>query len=141
MRPTHNRQNRRIKLLNPIPQENLDECNSVLFINNVPIIDQFKKFLLENKNFNPQQWIYACNIMECITNILRESILQTCSTLPIPTLSPIKLHNKAITFKKIAKTMDKTYHYLPHHQKSYKHYQIQSTMEIPSMHIKYIINI
>ena len=86
-KPTYTSQNRHTKLLDSIPQENLDECNTMLFTNNSTTIGQLTQFLLDNEDLNPQQWTQVCNTMKHITNKLTEIVLQTCNNLPKPTLT------------------------------------------------------
>ena len=101
-----------IRILNPIPQDNLDKFNTNFHENNAVQLNELDT-ILSYEHLNPDQWKLACYHMDEITQKISEAIENTCSAPPIPTLNDRISKQGGYLPRKTQKTWKKqvaTYH-------------------------------
>ena len=100
------------RILNPIPEENLENFHTQFFENNSDQIDELIQ-LLKNNHLSNEQWQIACDSFNSLTDNITTTVLETCKAPPIPTLSN-KIAKQGGSFpKKLQKEWKKhlsTYH-------------------------------
>ena len=74
------------KIMNPIPQEKLDRFKTIFFEENAIQLNNINN-LLSMDQLNENQWQSTCSQLDHIIQKISETITNTCSTTPIPTLT------------------------------------------------------
>ena len=78
--------NHTTRIKNPIPQENLKKFKTDFFEENAIQLNETTILLSEN-HFNQEQWQQICNHKDQIIQKILETIKNTCSMAPLPTLT------------------------------------------------------
>ena len=76
---------RTAKIMNPIPQENLEKFKTIFFEENAIQLNSITD-LLSLDQLTENQWQSACLQLDHIIQKISETIESTCNTAPIPTL-------------------------------------------------------
>ena len=74
------------RIMNPIPQENLEKFKTKFFEENAIQLNNITT-LLSVDQLTQNQWQLACSQMDHIIQKISETIENTCSATPIPTLT------------------------------------------------------
>ena len=74
------------KIMNPIPQENLEKFKTIFFEENAIQLNNITDLFSLDK-LTKNQWQSTCSQLDHIIQKISETITNTCSTTPIPTLT------------------------------------------------------
>ena len=100
------------KILNPIPQENLEKFKTIFFEENAIQLNNITDFLSLDQ-LDENQWQSACSQLDHIIQKISETITNTCSTTPIPSLTNRTSQQGGFLPRKLQKSWKKhikTYH-------------------------------
>ena len=100
------------KILNPILQENLEKSKTIFFEENAIQLNNIND-LLSLDQLDENQWQSACSQLDHIIQKITETITNTCSTTPIPSLTNRTTQQGGFLPRKLQKTWKKhikTYH-------------------------------
>jgi len=84
--PTLLVQNKPPRILNPIPQENIEKFKIQFFEEHILQINELTT-TLTNKHLTDQQWQIACNALDYLIQSITNKMLINCSTPPLPQLT------------------------------------------------------
>jgi hypothetical protein len=102
-----------IRILNPIPLENLENFNIEFFEANSTQLTELTNLLENHNNITLYQWQEACTTLDNIVKNISISIEKTCKATPIPTLTTRTTQQGGFLPRKLSKTWKKhlnTYH-------------------------------
>jgi hypothetical protein len=105
--------NNKPKILNPIPPENINMFCIKFSEKNSTQIQQITNTLKNNTTLSQNQWQQVCNKMDHMVHNISKIIEETCTTLPIPTLTNLTTKQGSylpIKLQKLWKKELSTYH-------------------------------
>ena len=105
--------NHTTSIKNPIPQENLEKFKTIFFEGNAIQLNEMTIILISKNHLNQEQWQQAYNHMNQIIQEILETIKNTCSMAPLPTLTYKTTQQGGFLPRKLQKTWKKhinTYH-------------------------------
>ena len=73
------------RILNPIPNEQLEEFRTKFFEIHSNQIEEFTQ-ILQNNQLTNEQWQLACTSFNILTDNITTTVLETCTAPPVPTL-------------------------------------------------------
>ena len=100
------------KIMNPIPQENLEKFKIIFFEENAIQLNNITD-LLSLDQLTENQWQSTCSQLDHIIQKISKTIVSTCSTTPIPTLTNKTSQQGGFLSRKLQKLLKihiKTYH-------------------------------
>ena len=100
------------KIMNPIPQEHLEKFKTIFFEENAIQLNNITD-LLSLDQLNENQWQSTCSQLDHIIQKISETIVNACSTTPIPTLTNRTSQQRGLLPRKLQKLWKKyikTYH-------------------------------
>ena len=100
------------RIMNPIPQENLENFKTKFFEKNAIQLNIITT-LLSLDQLTQNQWQSACAQMDHIIQKISKTIENTCSATPRPTLTNRASHQGGFLPRKLQKIWKKTYQNLP----------------------------
>jgi hypothetical protein len=74
------------RILNPIPQINIEKFKTEFFEENAPQLNELTNTLLHHQLTN-DQWQTTCTQLEHLIQIISDKIQDTCSAPPLPDLT------------------------------------------------------
>jgi hypothetical protein len=102
-----------IRILNPIPPENIEQFNITFFEENSTQINTLTTLLENHQHLNPNQWTEACITFDHIVEKISETIVKTCQADPLPNLTNRTSQQGGFLPRKLAKEWQRhlnTYH-------------------------------
>lgn len=90
------------RILNPIPQENIEKLKIEIFEENSLHINDLTTILL-NKQLTNAQWQDACTKLDYLVQKISDKIQEICSAPPLPTLTNQTIHQGGYLPRKIQK--------------------------------------
>ena len=101
------------RILNPIPPENLERFNINFFEKNSIQINALTTLLENHDHLTNNQWQNACDSLDTIIKRILQTIEETCSATPIPSLTTRTTQQRGFLPRKLARQWKKyllTYH-------------------------------
>jgi hypothetical protein len=102
-----------IRILNPIPPENIEQFNITFFEENSTQINTLTTLLENHQHLNPNQWTEACITFDHIVEKISETIVKTCQADPLPNLTNRTSQQGGFLPRKLAREWQRhlnTYH-------------------------------
>jgi hypothetical protein len=102
-----------LRILNPIPPENLEKFNIAFFEQNSTPINTLTTLLESHTHLSQDQWLEACTTLDHIINQISATIEKTCQAYPLPTLTSRTSQQGGFLPRKLAKEWQRclqTYH-------------------------------
>jgi hypothetical protein len=99
-----------LRILNPIPPENLEKFNITFFEENSTQITTLTTLLESHPHLSHDQWLEACATLDHIINKISDTIERTCQADPLPTLTSRTSQQGGFLPRKLAKTWQRCLH-------------------------------
>jgi hypothetical protein len=102
-----------IRILNPIPPENLEKFNITFFEKNSTQLKELTTLLEDHQLLTPDQWKNACTSLDYIIKKISKTTEKTCKPDPLPILTNIASQQGGFLPRKLAREWKRhlnTYH-------------------------------
>ena len=102
-----------LRILNPIPPDNIEKFNITFFEENYVQITTLTTLFKTHQHLNSDQWDEACTILDNLVNNISDTLEKTCQADPLPILTNRTSQQGGFLPRKLAKTWQRhlnTYH-------------------------------
>ena len=94
------------RILNPIPQINIERFKTEFFEENAPELNEFTSTLIKNQ-LTKEQWQTTCIMFDHLIQKISDKIQETCSAPPLPDLTNRTSQQGGFLPRKLKKKMEK----------------------------------